>query len=662
VEPGRFPRPLLVPAAHAAGWLAFYAGWLALAPWGERGSTIFANTAYHVPIVAATVLAGWAFLRGVGGPRAFWALFALSNAIWLAGELLWSVRELDTGEVPYPWWTDACYLGSSTLLLAAVLAAFRPSLRTVQPSAILDGLIVSVSLGALWWWGILRPLDLGLDLASLVGLVAPVFGLVLLALLAITRLLPSRRSTKAMGLVAAGIACAAVADGLYTHAAITHSYLSGAWIELGWQAEALFFALAGAASVARVDRRSDWLRFRRPGNRLTGAIAGAAAVVLATILAVGLERGDAVLLLAGAPLGVALLARGVVALGGRGKPRSARAVDDGPYFADHLRRELLRAVHFGESFGVVLVEAPGATSTAVERIGGAVGELDVVARLDDGRIAVLLPRLEHAQAFGAAEQLRATVGSQASAGVAVWEQGESGESLVERAESLLAAACRLGGNHTRGPEADLLLGGSQWHDQARNRQLLELAAIVDARYGVDPLHSRRVAKLAEALAIKLDLDHASIRRASLGGLLHAVGTLTVSDEELHPGGPLAMLESDPATRHARHGAEIVRRLGGLGDVAVIVDCHQERCDGTGPKGLRDDEIPLEAGIVAVANALVTLTTDRPGAQQQSLTSALTELWRFTESRYDPEVVSALFRLVREDDHVLDDGTTFVVLV
>jgi HD-GYP domain-containing protein (c-di-GMP phosphodiesterase class II) len=659
VEKGRLPTPFVLAAGAAGLWLTAYALWLALEPWGDRGMELFANSAYHVPIAFAAVLSTWAWLRGTG-PRVFWGILALSNLAWLGSELTWSVQELSSGDVPFPWWTDLGYLCSYLLLSAAVLAVFRPSIRKIPTVAILDGLVLAAALGLAWWWAVLRPLDLSLDLASVVALAYPLLGLGLLALLASTRLLPSRRSTLTLRLVAAGVLCSAVSDAIYTRAVVTDSYLSGAWIELGWQAEACLFAVAGVAALVRVDRRSDWLRLRRPSSRASAAVVAPGAGLLAVAAVLGITRRDWLLLAVTLPLAATVLARSLLLV--RGAWPTSGAGPDGVYFADELQKRLFRASHHGEGFGVALLEVPGTEPAALDRAHATLGDLGTLSRLEDGRIAVLLPRLDDADAFAAAEELRASFGGTASAGVAVWEEGESGESLVERAEALLAAAVRLGGNHTRGPEADLLLAGSTRLDPDRHRQLLELVAIVDARYGVDPVHSRRVASLTEALAVKLELDPESIRRAALGGLLHAVGTLTISDAELRPGGPFGLLESDAVARHARRGAEIVRRLDGLADVAAVVDSHQERCVGTGPKGQREEEIPFEARIVAVANALVTLTTDRPGAQELSLTSALTELWRFTETRYDPAVVSALFRLVREDDHVLDDGARFAVLV
>src|SRR3712207_2392726 len=106
--------------APAAGlgalWIAFYAGWLALRPGGDDALRVFANTVYLVPIALATVLALVAARVTTPALRPFWALMALSNALWLAAEGLWAVRDLGTGSVPFPWWTDLGYLLSYAVL------------------------------------------------------------------------------------------------------------------------------------------------------------------------------------------------------------------------------------------------------------------------------------------------------------------------------------------------------------------------------------------------------------------------------------------------------------------------------------------------------------------------------------------------------------------
>jgi HD-GYP domain-containing protein (c-di-GMP phosphodiesterase class II) len=76
-----------------------------------------------------------------------------------------------------------------------------------------------------------------------------------------------------------------------------------------------------------------------------------------------------------------------------------------------------------------------------------------------------------------------------------------------------------------------------------------------------------------------------------------------------------------------------------------VAAYEEFWDGSGPRRLRGESIPFPARVIAVANAIATMT--EPGGDALPLTSALSEIWRLAGGRYDPEVVSALFRLVRD---------------
>ena len=120
-----------------------------------------------------------------GALRGFWILIGLACASWLAGEVLWSVRELGTGSVPFPWWTDACYLGFYGFALVALVVFFRPSFRLAGSEAVLDGALAIASLALLWWWLVLRDVAVAADVPSLVGLSYPVLDLVLLCVVAL---------------------------------------------------------------------------------------------------------------------------------------------------------------------------------------------------------------------------------------------------------------------------------------------------------------------------------------------------------------------------------------------------------------------------------------------------------------------------------------------
>ncbi|NUT56799.1 MAG: HD domain-containing protein, partial [Thermoleophilia bacterium] len=233
----------------------------------------------------------------------------------------------------------------------------------------------------------------------------------------------------------------------------------------------------------------------------------------------------------------------------------------------------------------------------------------------------------------------------AAAGGAVWRTGDTAGAVVARAEQLLEAATQLGGNHTRGPKEDVLVHGHPRLGVTAFSQLLEVQTAIDARYLVAPTHSRKVARLSRDLALALELRPEVVAASYLGGLLHALGTLPLDESALHPHGHLTALDGKLELHHGTRGAELVGRIPCAAHVARIVASYEEHWDGGGPRRVRGEAIPFEARIVSVANAIVTMT--EPGGDALPLTSSLTEIWRLAGGRYDPEVVSALFRLVRD---------------
>jgi two-component system, cell cycle response regulator len=660
--------PRVRPAAAGAlaavvAWLAFYAGWLLLKPGGDDALLVFADTAYLVPIAVAVVLSAWAATRVPRGLRGFWLLVTLACACWLGGEVLWSVVELGDGTVPFPWWTDASYFGFYGLMLGALVFFFRPSLRVIGGQALLDGLLVVASLALLWWWLVLRDLQVGSDLASVVGLSYPVLDLVLIATIAATPLVSARRGTLAGWLVAAGVAAGGIADGVYTNLVLHGHYVSGGYVDLGWQVQACLICLAAVASALAIGRRPNWNQRRSPLRLRTAASMTASLLVILLVLVVEGARGepssDAVLFVFA--LTALLLVRGWVLLVTTARDSARRdpltGVYDEPHLHDQLRRLSAAARQYGEPFALVLLRVPRRhAADALTRLVCTARELDLVARLDDGRLAVVLARIPEDDARDAAERLRAGTRLPAAAGVSVWRMGDTAANVVARAEQLLEAATQLGGNHTRGPKPDILVHGHPRLGVTAFAQLLELQAAIDARYLIAPMHSRKVAHLARDLALVLELKPDAVAAAYLGGLLHALGTLPLDESALHPHGALTALDGKLELHHGTRGAELVSRIPCAAHVARIVATYEEHWDGTGPRRVRGEAIPFEARVVAVANAIVTMT--EPGGDALPLTSSLTEIWRLAGGRYDPEVVSALFRLVREGSiaQAIEEGT------
>ena len=667
-------RGVALAAGAGLAWLAFYVGWVLLEPLGEELGELVADTVYLAPLACATALAVAAARRGPPGVRTFWTFMATANALWLAGAILWGVRELTfgVGSVAFPWWTDAAYLASYLPMLLAVLAAFRPSLRTLGAGVLLDAALVVGALALVWWRVMLLPIPLERDLGSLVGLAYPTLDLVLISILVATWLLPARNGTGAMRLVAGGIAAGALVNGTYMRAAVAGGYPAGELMEIGWQAEALLFCLAALVSLRGVDRSPNWLRFRESRELGTGLVVTAALLTVIAMLASHAVYESPAFLVGAAMLASLLIARlWLVFL----PQRQALPLTDeetgtynADYFEDQLGRLEARAQHFGDSFGLALVEVDAfvrddddaVDAHIAKRLVRGSRELDMVARLEPGRFAILLPNAERDEAIAVAERMRREVAAEelrtgtgsltrtVSVGVAVWRADERPGGLAKRAQAALAAAHRLGRNQVRAGADDAILFTDGTLDGERFDLLVSLAKLVDTREGPEPGHSSTVASIASAIALEMGLDADAVSRTYVAGLLHDLGKVALPEAMLQKPGPLDEREWDEMARHSSAGAELVEKIAAVRDAAPIVAAHHERWDGTGyPFRLEGERIPAEARIVAVADALVAMTSDRPYRPARSETSALTTIWRESGKRYDPAVVSALLAIARD---------------
>ncbi len=176
-----------------------------------------------------------------------------------------------------------------------------------------------------------------------------------------------------------------------------------------------------------------------------------------------------------------------------------------------------------------------------------------------------------------------------------------------------------------------------------------LEALVQALDARDPYtagHSLRVTELSLALARWYPLEEALIRPLRLGALLHDVGKIGVEDACLQANRALTDAEFERVRRHPALGHRILEPLEDLEDVRTIVRHHHERWDGTGyPDGLAGERIPLPSRIIAVADTIDAITSDRPYRRGSPLDLALGEVRRWSGQQFDPGVVKALDRAV-----------------
>jgi putative nucleotidyltransferase with HDIG domain len=154
-------------------------------------------------------------------------------------------------------------------------------------------------------------------------------------------------------------------------------------------------------------------------------------------------------------------------------------------------------------------------------------------------------------------------------------------------------------------------------------------------------HSAAVARYARAMAIALRCPAAEQELAHTAGLLHDIGKFAFPDSILLAEQPLSDEQWEVVRRHPADGAQVVRRVDGYGPVADIVLSHHERWDGAGyPRGLRHEEIPLPARLIAVADAYDVLTARDSYRHPILPEQAVAELRAAASSQFDPRVVEA----------------------
>ena len=176
--------------------------------------------------------------------------------------------------------------------------------------------------------------------------------------------------------------------------------------------------------------------------------------------------------------------------------------------------------------------------------------------------------------------------------------------------------------------------------------LSKFISIIDAD---TEAHSVRVSAWAVRLAQALGLDRSSLEEARLVGLLHDVGKVDISVELIRKAATLSHEEQAAIKVHAAQGAALIKPVGGiLAKIANAIEAHHEKVDGSGYWGLKGEEIPLLARIVAVADALDAMLSDRPYRKGTGLSQALDAIVAGSGSHFDPKVVAALKRIMHED--------------
>jgi len=161
-------------------------------------------------------------------------------------------------------------------------------------------------------------------------------------------------------------------------------------------------------------------------------------------------------------------------------------------------------------------------------------------------------------------------------------------------------------------------------------------------------HHQRVSKLATAIAREMKLSQDKIEGVKIASLVHDVGKVNLPTEIVSKPSALIEVEFNLLKNHPRTGYEILKKADFPWPIAEIVFQHQEKIDGSGfPRGLRGDEILIEAKILGVANVVEAMSSYKSYRPALSMDEALSEISKYENILFDPEVVDACIKLFKE---------------
>lgn len=320
-------------------------------------------------------------------------------------------------------------------------------------------------------------------------------------------------------------------------------------------------------------------------------------------------------------------------------------------------------------------------------------DVDIPVRYGGEEFLLVLPEVNQEGAVVVAERLRKTLQREviihddvqlsvtASIGVAAYpEDAEGQHQLLELADKALYMSKRLGRNqvHTAADlmfqeleskpaeqqpavagaeqaQPSMIAGNAPGSD--KEGLVPEVVEMVKAMAGAlyakseyNKVHHLETAKFSEMVAKVLGLNQRQVEQIRVAGLLHDVGLLSVPEEIINKPGQVTPDELRVLMQHPVMGAQMFRPIHALKEICDILENHHECWDGTGyPRGLKGEEIPLAARIIAIVDAYHAMISDRPYRPAMSREKAKRVLRNGAGTQFDPFLVDIFLAVLSESD-------------
>jgi len=344
------------------------------------------------------------------------------------------------------------------------------------------------------------------------------------------------------------------------------------------------------------------------------------------------------------------------------------------HFEERLKEELARHSRYGDAFSIFMADLDNfktyndvyghpAGDTLLSQIGeiikSSVRDADQAFRYGGDEFVVILPQTAGEDAYVVAERVRAQIAGEmekksitvtCSIGLASYPvDGVIAGELVAGADTALYYAKWTGGNRiyfssnvTSEPLSDKRIYGKRNGLSA----VYALVSVVEARDSYVYGHSRKVNTYAVALAEAIGLSPDEVSKVSTAALLHDIGKIGIPDEVLNKKGKLSEENWEAIKAHPRLGANIVCNIPQLIHCANSILHHHERWDGSGyPDGLKGEQIPIEARILAIADSFEAMTSARPYRPALSLEEVIKELKQCAGLQFDPKLAEVFIGII-----------------
>lgn len=276
-------------------------------------------------------------------------------------------------------------------------------------------------------------------------------------------------------------------------------------------------------------------------------------------------------------------------------------------------------------------------------------EDDIVSRIGGDEFVILLPKTESQTAEEIAERIQTLIAS---------------EKIESLDISVSLGWASINSEHDNYAEVmkqaeDYLYRKKLFESPSmRSKSIHTIIHTLHEKNKREELHSYRVSILCESIGKAMGYNELNLKELKNLGLLHDIGKIAIDEHMLNKPGKLTQEEWYEMTKHPEIGYRILSTVNEMSEMAESVLAHHERYDGKGyPRGIKGLNIPIHARIICVADAYDAMTSDRPYRLALSHEIAMQELKANSGTQFDPQVVSAFFKMMEETDILTSEKWT-----